>query len=88
MPAPPKTTDEKIVQAARRLVERHGRNGFSMGDVAAAVGVRTPSLYGRFSDREALLAAVEVELLWALQRALAKATRSRHAIAALTQLAH
>jgi AcrR family transcriptional regulator len=87
MPSPPKTTDEKIVQAARNLVERHGRNGFSMGDVAAAVGVRAPSLYGRFSDRGALLGAVELYLLGALQRALAKATRSRNPIKALTELA-
>jgi hypothetical protein len=34
------------------------------------VGVRAPSLYGRFSDRGALLAAVGIHLLWALQRTL------------------
>ena len=50
MPSPPKTTDADIVAAARKLVERHGRTGLSMGDVAAAVGVRAPSLYGRFAD--------------------------------------
>jgi AcrR family transcriptional regulator len=60
MPAHPKTTDAQIVQAARDLLERKGRDGFSMNDVAAAVGVRAPSLYGRFKDRTSLLGAVEL----------------------------
>jgi AcrR family transcriptional regulator len=62
MPAHPKTTDSQIVNAARRLVESQGRDGFSMNEVAAAVGIRAPSLYGRFKDRASLLAAVELEL--------------------------
>jgi AcrR family transcriptional regulator len=73
MPSPPKTTEAEIVAAARKLVERRGRNGFSMNDVAEAVGVRAPSLYGRFVDRASLLAAVEIELWDALRRALARA---------------
>jgi AcrR family transcriptional regulator len=60
MPARPKTTDAEIVQAVRDLVERKGRDGFSMNDVAAAVGIRAPSLYGRFKDRAGLLGAVEL----------------------------
>ena len=62
MPAHPKTTDTQIIQAARRLVEIEGRDGFSMNDVAAAVGIRAPSLYGRFKDRAGLLAAVELHV--------------------------
>jgi AcrR family transcriptional regulator len=62
MPAPPKTTDEQIVQAARQLIERDGRDGFSMRDVAALVGIRAPSLYGRFKDRDSLVGAVELQL--------------------------
>ncbi|HEY4013784.1 MAG TPA: TetR/AcrR family transcriptional regulator [Polyangiaceae bacterium] len=73
MPSPPKTTDAEIVAAARKLVERRGRHGFSMKDVADAVGVRAPSLYGRFADRASLLAAVEIELWRGLGRALARA---------------
>jgi AcrR family transcriptional regulator len=64
MPAHPKTTDAQIVQATRRLVESRGRDGFSMSEVAASVGIRAPSLYGRFKDRSDLLAAVELEM-WA-----------------------
>ena len=59
MPAPAKVTDEAIVRAARRLVARHGAAGLSMQAVADEVGVRAPSLYKRFADRAALLAAVQ-----------------------------
>ena len=76
MPAAPKTTDAEIVRAARKLVEARGQDGFSMNDVAAAVGIRAPSLYGRFADRAALLAAVELEVWRALERAIARAPRS------------
>jgi AcrR family transcriptional regulator len=76
MPAAPKTTDAEIVRAARKLVEARGHDGFSMNDVAAAVGIRAPSLYGRFADRAALLAAVELEVLRALERAIERAPRS------------
>ncbi len=62
MPARPKTTDAEIVEAARRLIESKGLDGFSMDDVATAVGIRAPSLYGRFKDRAGILHAVELEL--------------------------
>lgn len=84
MPAPPKTTDAEIIAAARKLVETRGRNGFSMNDVAKAVGVRAPSLYGRFADRAALLSAVEVETWRAMERAIAQAPRSPDSIKTLT----
>lgn len=75
MPAQPKTTDAQIVQAARDLVEQAGREGFSMSDVASAVGVRAPSLYGRFKDRASLLAAVESQVCADLAALLARTTR-------------
>jgi AcrR family transcriptional regulator len=87
MPSPPKTSDTAIVAAARRLVRRHGRDGFSMGDVAAAVGIRAPSLYGRFADRAALVTAVELSLWRELGKALAHAPRRADPRAALTELA-
>lgn len=86
MPAAPKTSDAKIVAAARKLVDKHGHEGFAMADVAAAVGVRAPSLYGRFPTREALLTAVEIELWADVTRALA-AVRAREPAAALTGIA-
>ncbi len=73
MPAHPKTTDAQIIHAARQLVEDEGRDGFSMSDVAVAVGVRTPSLYGRFQDRAGLLNAVELQVWTELAGLLADA---------------
>jgi AcrR family transcriptional regulator len=73
MPAPSKTTDSRVIRAARKLLEKQGQDGFSMKEIAAAVGVRAPSLYGRFSDRAALLAAIELQLLDELARVLAAA---------------
>lgn len=73
MPAPPKTSDAQIVEAARSLLETKGRDGFSLSDVAAAVGVRAPSLYRRFEDRAAILEAVELSLWRDLGRALTEA---------------
>ncbi len=84
MPSPSKTTDAAIVAATRKLVERHGRDGFSMNDVAAAVGVRTPSLYGRFVDRASLLSAVELDVWKLLGDAIASAPRSSDPIRALS----
>ena len=72
MPAQPKTTDAQIVQAARHLVEREGRDGFSMHDVAASVGIRAPSLYGRFKDRASLLGALELSACAELAALLGK----------------
>jgi AcrR family transcriptional regulator len=84
VPAPAKTTDAEIVRAARRLVEAKGYAGFSMADVAAAVGVRAPSLYGRFEDRAALLGAVEIEVLNELGRTVAAAKHARDPVLTLT----
>ena len=84
MPALPKTTDAEIIGAARRLLESRGPSGFSMNDVAGAVGVRAPSLYGRFADRSTLVNAVELELWRELGRRLATAATGRDPIAVLT----
>jgi AcrR family transcriptional regulator len=58
-----------------------------MTDVAVAVGIRAPSLYSRFSDRDELVAAVEVEYWRSLARALARAPRSNDPIRTLTMQA-
>jgi AcrR family transcriptional regulator len=73
VPAVAKTTDLDIVRAARAIVEREGAGGLSMQAVANEVGVRAPSLYKRFADRAALLAAVELETLATLGRMLERA---------------
>ncbi|HEY0251870.1 MAG TPA: TetR/AcrR family transcriptional regulator [Kofleriaceae bacterium] len=87
--APAKTSDAEIVAATRRLIEKHGRDGFSLTDVADAVGIRAPSLYKRFANRSALIAAVEVELWRSLGENLQRALRDVvEPVAQLTVIAH
>jgi len=73
VPTPAKTSDARVVAAARGLVEQRGAAAISMQDVAAAVSVRAPSLYKRFPTRAALLAAVAVEVLAKLRGTLVEA---------------
>jgi AcrR family transcriptional regulator len=58
-----------------------------MSEVAVAVGIRTPSLYSRFSHRDELVAAVEVEYWRRLARALASTASSKDPIRTLTMQA-
>jgi AcrR family transcriptional regulator len=55
-PTPPKTSGRaaEIAAAARRLLEEQGPEGLSMRNVAAAIGVRAPSLYEHIADKRAL----------------------------------
>jgi len=85
-PAVAKTSDEEVVAAASKLVERVGAPALSMQAVAEQIGVRAPSLYKRFPDRAALLVAVERRALVDLARALTRASRSTSAAANLASM--
>ena len=87
MPAPAKTSDDDIVRAARRIVERDGPEALSMQSVADAVGVRAPSLYKRFPHKDALLDAVARHAIAELRTKLVTAS-SREGDAALVKMAH
>lgn len=50
--------EDRIVHAALRLMDEMGLEAVTMRSVAAAAGTTTPTIYERFSDREALLDAV------------------------------
>ncbi len=58
MPAVARTSRERIVEAAREILERGGPDGLTMAAVAAAVGVRAPSLYKHVVDRGDLVRIV------------------------------
>ena len=73
---PAKTSDADIVAAARAVIAARGLDALSLQQVAAAVGIKTPSLYKRFDDRAALLAAVQDDVLRELARVLSDAAAS------------
>ena len=49
----------EIVEAARLIVERDGESALTMRRLAADLGMKAPSLYKHFPDKEAL----ELELI-------------------------
>ena len=51
-------TADRILDAAEALFAERGYAGATLRDVAAAVGLRTPSLYNHFPNKESLYAAV------------------------------
>ena len=51
-------TAERVLDAAEALFAQRGYAGTTLRDVAAKVGLRTPSLYNHFPNKESLYAAV------------------------------
>jgi AcrR family transcriptional regulator len=76
VPARPKTSRAEIVQAALDLINESGMEALSMLAVAERVGVRGPSLYKHFADRQALMGAVETHLFGLLAAELAGAAET------------
>lgn len=60
---PAVTTPERILDAAEDLFALKGYKGTSLGDVAERVGIRSPSLYNHFRNKNALYRAVLTRLL-------------------------
>lgn len=87
MPAPAQTSNEQIVTAARALLERDGPSGLTMAGVAAAVGVRAPSLYKRVRDRDHLLRLVLDGVAAEMATELAAAPEAEDPVDALHRMA-
>lgn len=58
-----KPTPERILDVAEDLFAERGYAATSLGDVADRVGIRSPSLYNHFRNKEALYGAVVDRLL-------------------------
>src|SRR5512135_1035226 len=76
MPAHAQTSTVAIVTAGRRLLEERGMDALTMRDVAAAVGVRTPSLYKRVRGRSDLFGLILEDVADELTSALDAAASS------------
>ena len=50
--AEPGSRREQILEAALDLLEEHGPDGLTMRAVAGRVGVKAPSLYKHFPDKD------------------------------------
>jgi AcrR family transcriptional regulator len=87
MSARPKTTDKSIRAAARSLLETDGIENLSMQAVADAVGVRAPSLYKRFANKQDLLRALTLDALAELQTAVEQGIQPSAPIANLERMA-
>ncbi len=59
----PGSTAERILDAAEDLFAQRGYSATSLGDVADRVGIRSPSLYNHYRNKEALYRAVLERLL-------------------------
>lgn len=58
MPYPAQTDRTAIIAAARASIERGGADALNLADLAAALGIKAPSLYRHVANKPALLQAV------------------------------
>jgi AcrR family transcriptional regulator len=65
----PQFDQAQILDAAERLIARHGPSGATVGAIAQAVGAPTGSIYHRFDSRDVLLAEVWLGAARAFQTA-------------------
>jgi AcrR family transcriptional regulator len=86
-PARARTSAPEIVAAGRELLEAGGLDAVTMQAVAQRVGVRAPSLYKRFPNRAALIAAIAAAALHDLNRRLAPFSRNADPAAGLRSAA-
>lgn len=51
-------TKKKILDKALELFSQRGYDAVSVGEIAAAVGIKAPSLYNHFSGKQAIFEAI------------------------------
>ena len=88
MPAPSRTSVDEIVSAGRLILEAEGIDGLTMQRVAAAVGVRAPSLYKRVRGRADLIRLIANDVVGELASTMDAAATSGDPRADLRALAN
>lgn len=73
MPPPPKTSTPALIGIGVALATEGGADAVTIAGVARAAGIKGPSLYKHFADREALLTAVKIAVLYELHAVLRQA---------------
>jgi AcrR family transcriptional regulator len=76
LPTPARTSTDAIVSAGRAILDADGLDGLTMARVAAAVGVRAPSLYKRVRGRGDLVRMIANDVATELTRTLDAAVTS------------
>jgi AcrR family transcriptional regulator len=87
LPTPPRTSLDRIVQAGRAILDADGVEALTMQRVAAAVGVRAPSLYKHVRDRDALVRLIAADVVAELGAEVADAATSGEPVADLRAIA-
>ncbi|MHB8464855.1 MAG: TetR/AcrR family transcriptional regulator [Acidimicrobiales bacterium] len=85
MPANDRATRDRLLQAARGLVEAGGIESLSMRKVAAEAGVAPTAIYWHFGGREELLHAVLDAMIADLEPLAARGTTPHRRIASLVR---
>lgn len=62
-PSKPLISKENAVEAALAVIDEHGVAGFGLNAVAQRLGVKAPSLYHHFANKDDLLSEVALSLL-------------------------
>jgi len=78
LPTPSRTSVDEIVRAGRSILEAEGIDGLTMQRVAAAVGVRAPSLYKRVRGRADLVRLIGNDIARELAESLDAAATTGH----------
>src|SRR5260221_8041190 len=68
---------QRILEEAVALANRHGLAGLSMNDLAKALNIRTPSLYSHVSGIDEVKRMLALHGLEILERGAARATAGR-----------
>jgi AcrR family transcriptional regulator len=88
LPTPAKTSPDELVGIALSLIEEGGAGAATIAAVASAAGVKGPSLYKHFADRETLLRSAEIAILFELEAVLRKGTKGDSPRERLWSMAH